>query len=71
MLYYKCPVCRTVLANKQIPFEERIKKICQDDSLSFKQKKLAKQKILDELQVIRICCRSSVLTYVREIEIII
>ena len=71
MLYYKCPTCSTVLANKQIPFEEAMEKICKDASLSEKEKADMKMKLLDDLQVKRYCCRMRVLTYADLINVII
>ena len=45
MLYYKCPSCRTILANKQILFEQESEKICQNEKLSDKQKEKKKRRI--------------------------
>jgi len=70
MLYYKCPSCRTVLANRQLLFEEKINNICHDNSLSESQKYDAKIKVLDELMVHNICCRMRILTYIKKIEIL-
>lgn len=70
MLYYKCPTCRTILANKQIPFEERMETICDDDKMTDKDKNNAKGRLLDELQLTRECCRMRILTYCKLIEII-
>ena len=70
MLYYKCPTCKTELANKQIPFEEGIDKICKNMSLNEKEKDEKKMELLDELQIKRYCCRMRMLTYVRLIKLI-
>lgn len=71
MLYLRCPTCRTILANKQLPFEEGIKKICSKEGLSEVEKGKLKEKLLDELEIRRICCRMRVLTYISQIDIII
>lgn len=71
MLYYKCPTCCTVLANKQVPFEEGLEKICKDSKLSEKQKEEAKMKLLDELEVKRYCCRMRILTYADLVKVVI
>jgi DNA-directed RNA polymerase subunit N (RpoN/RPB10) len=70
MLYYKCPSCRTVLANKQLPFEDHIDKICKDNKLTDQQKTKLKEKLLDKLFITNICCRMRMLTYIKEIELI-
>jgi DNA-directed RNA polymerase subunit N (RpoN/RPB10) len=68
MLYFKCPTCKTTLANKQIPYEERMDKICNNMKLSVREKDKLKDTILDELCVIRYCCRMRVMGYVRLID---
>lgn len=70
MLYFKCPTCKTILANKQVPFEEGLDKICNNPKMSQKEKDSAKVELLDQLEVKRMCCRMRILTYVKQIEII-
>lgn len=70
MLYYRCPSCRTILGNKQIPFEEGIKKICDDINLSEKEKDQSKADLLNELYVINPCCRMRILSYIKKVEIV-
>ncbi|CAH6421468.1 Hypothetical protein KVN_LOCUS281 [uncultured virus] len=70
MLYYKCPSCRTVLANKQLLFEEELDKICKNESLSNEEKENEKMLLLNNLELIRYCCRMRILTYAKLIEII-
>ena len=69
MLYFKCPTCRTKLADKQLLYEKRLEDICnsKDDKQS---KDNAKQKLLDELELKRPCCRMRMMGYVKLIEII-
>lgn len=71
MLYYKCPSCKTTLADKQILFEEGMKNIENNEKLSGKDKDKAKRKLLDDLGVINICCRIRILTYTKEEEILV
>ena len=73
-LYYRCPSCRTVLADKQIPYEKGMQKICNDIKLSKKQKDAAKEKLLDDLFLDKnenMCCRGRMMTYMKQIEIIV
>lgn len=70
MLYFKCPTCRTLLANKQLIFEKELEKICNNNQLTEKQKDEEKMKLLDRLELKRYCCRMRMLTYVKLIEII-
>ena len=70
MLYLRCPTCKTVLANKQLLHEEMMAKICNDSKMSEVDKDKAKMKLLDDLEVIRMCCRMRVMSYVKLIELI-
>lgn len=63
MLYYKCPTCRTKLSNRQLPWEAGLENICMNDKLSDAEKDKAKSKLLDDLKLIRPCCRSRVLGF--------
>ena len=69
MLYFKCPTCRTILANKQLLFTERLEKICKE-TISEENKDTKKQQLLDELEVKRICCRMRILTFIKLVEIV-
>lgn len=69
MLYLKCPTCRTILGNKQIPFEKGMEEICANAKTDDEMNKL-KEELLDKLEVKRYCCRPRVLCYVDLIKII-
>lgn len=64
MLYYKCPSCKTVLANKQIPYEIGLKKICNNSKLSEEEANAAKKALLDNLLILNMCCRPRVMSYI-------
>lgn len=70
MLYYKCPTCKTILANKQILYETELDAICKNDNLSMAEKNNQKKKILDNLQIKNQCCRARTISYIRQIELI-
>ena len=70
MLYYKCPSCKTLLADKQLPFEKEMDRIVKDTKMSEDEKNDAKRKLLDSLELVRYCCRTRMLTYVDLIKII-
>lgn len=70
MLYLRCPTCKTILANKQLLHEERLAEICENPKLSQEQKNEAKMKLLDELELKRMCCRMRMMSYVKLIETI-
>lgn len=69
MLYFKCPTCRTLLANKQLVYEKRLKEICNSNKPK-NEKDSEKKKLLDELELHRECCRMRIMGYVKLIEII-
>jgi DNA-directed RNA polymerase subunit N (RpoN/RPB10) len=68
MLYLRCPTCKTILANKQLVHEERLPQICDNSKLSEKEKNEAKMKLLDDLEVRRVCCRMRIMSYVKLID---
>jgi len=70
MLYFRCPTCQTVLADKQILYEKGVDKINDNTKLSSTQKKQESKKLLDKLYVVRICCRMRMLTYSQPIKFI-
>lgn len=70
MLYYRCPSCRTILADKQIPHEIGLKQICDNDKLSDEQKNEEKKELLNKLHIINQCCRMRILTYVKKIDLL-
>ena len=70
MLYFKCPTCKTLLADKQIPFEEEVTKACDVKGISEADKDKRKMEILDKLEVRRYCCRMRMLTYIRQVDIV-
>ena len=70
MLYLKCPSCKTILGNKQLPFEEKMAAACGNSKLSEDESNAIKMKILDELELERYCCRMRILSYVKQIEFI-
>lgn len=67
MLYYRCPTCKTLLANKIIPYEEELNKICASNNTNPK----AKEDLLTKYHFINPCCRMRVMGYVKLIDIII
>jgi DNA-directed RNA polymerase subunit N (RpoN/RPB10) len=71
MLYFKCPTCKTLLANKQIPFEQKLEKICSQHGKSDNAIEKEKQELLDDLEIKNICCRMRILTYIRIVDIVI
>lgn len=63
MLYFRCPTCKTELANKQLVYEDKLDKICNNSKMSKKEKDEAKMKLLDDLELVRYCCRMRMMTY--------
>lgn len=70
MLYLKCPTCKLNLGIRQLTYEQRLENITMDGKLSNNEKNIAKMKLLDDLEIKRMCCRMRVLGYVRLIDII-
>ena len=70
MIYFRCPTCKTLLANKQLIYEKSLQYICKNPKLNDEQINQAKMKVLDQIQLHRPCCRMRFLGYVPLIEII-
>jgi len=67
--YIRCVSCGGVLADKQIPYEEGIKRIANDPKIINKEK--ARGKLLNELDIKNLCCRRSFIGYVNYYDIIL
>jgi len=70
MLYLKCPTCKNILGNKQIPFEEELHNICENNDLTEQEKDDLKSDLLDKFNLDKYCCRMRILTYSKPIDII-
>lgn len=70
MLYIKCPSCKNLLGNKEIPFREEFDKICNNDKLTDEQKKEQITKIYPKIGVTDYCCKMRLATYFDQIEIV-
>ena len=72
MLYIKCPTCNRVLADKMIPYEIGLKKICDNIKLTPEQVENEKIKLIDSLKIPRdrYCCRMRLITYRRLVNIV-
>jgi DNA-directed RNA polymerase subunit N (RpoN/RPB10) len=68
MLYYKCPTCKTILANREPIYEKEMDRICKDNSIKDKDK--AKKDLINSLELQRPCCRMRLMGYVDLIHII-
>jgi len=71
MLYAKCPTCKMLLADKQIPYEERVKKECSDPKLSPEEVAKRRKKILSDLGLTRYCCRMRIISYVDYAKVVV
>ena len=80
MLYIICPNCGEVLGNKQIVFEEGMKKICDDLNIDFNMVSLGmsdkegeyKEKRGELINTLcsRICCKKYLISYVDIVHLI-
>jgi DNA-directed RNA polymerase subunit N (RpoN/RPB10) len=70
-MYFKCPGCRTILANRQIPYEKGLDKILNDKNLNDEQKEKKKLELVNKLDLKRYCCRMRMMTYTKKVNIIL
>lgn len=69
MLYMKCPTCKELLGNKQIPYEQGIKKINDDPNLSAEEKEKQQNELVVKFHL-NYCCNMRLITYKKLIDII-
>jgi DNA-directed RNA polymerase subunit N (RpoN/RPB10) len=65
MAYIVCPTCNRLIGDKIIMFDEGIKKICDDPTLTPEQQTEKQIKLMDSLKIPkdRYCCRMRLMTY--------
>lgn len=63
--YIMCPTCNRLLADKIIPYEIGLKKICDDESLSQEEKTKKKEELVNSLKIPpqNYCCKMRLITY--------
>lgn len=54
--------CGKILAHIEVPYEKQLNLIENNDKLSLMDKEIHKSKLLNELGITRICCRTKVMT---------
>ena len=70
MLYSKCPTCGHSLAEYQVPYETKEKLIKDNPKLSYKEKRDKISELVKSYKL-RYCCNSRMMTYIRNVELII
>jgi DNA-directed RNA polymerase subunit N (RpoN/RPB10) len=70
MLYPRCPSCGGMLAHLEVTYENKKRDICNNPNITDKQKLLEIKKIIDELGLLRYCCKLRLLTYIDLIDIV-
>lgn len=70
MLYYKCPTCKTILADKQIIFEHESDIIKEDPNLTIEQKDELLMALPAKLKLIRYCCKMRLITSLDDFNIL-
>lgn len=56
MLYFRCPTCKTILANKELLYLEEMNKNCNNPDFD-------NEALFDKLKVRRYCCKMRFKTY--------
>ena len=72
MSYIVCPTCNRLLADKIIPYEEGLTKICDNPKLTDEEKYEAKIKLINSLDIPldRYCCRMRLMMYLDLVKIV-
>lgn len=73
MMYLKCPSCKKLLGDKQLPYENILNRICSDEEMgkiSSEEASELKSKLIKSFEFERYCCTPRVMTYKKLIEIV-
>jgi DNA-directed RNA polymerase subunit N (RpoN/RPB10) len=70
MLPPKCPTCRMLLADKQIPYQKMVKEL-ETKNLSDEKFSAEIRKILDDFSLTRYCCRVRMITFVDHTDVVV
>ena len=70
MLPPKCPTCRMLLADKQIPYQRMVKEL-ETKNLSDEKFSAEIRKILDNFGLTRYCCRVRMITFVDHTDVVV
>jgi DNA-directed RNA polymerase subunit N (RpoN/RPB10) len=63
MIYLKCPSCGTVIGNRQIPYENKLKEIDNNPNIDEDAKLDQKNKLINSLEIKRSCCKMRIMTF--------
>ena len=70
MLYIKCPTCKTLLGDKDIPFNTELDKIREDKNLTDEQKTKKTIELYDKFSIENYCCKMRFKTFIDQINIV-
>jgi DNA-directed RNA polymerase subunit N (RpoN/RPB10) len=59
----KCPTCGTVIGNRQIIYEAKLKEIENNPNIDEDAKLEQKNKLINNLELNRYCCKMRVMTF--------
>ena len=63
MIYLKCPTCGTVIGNRQIIYEAKLKEIDNNPNIDEDAKLEQKNKLINSLELKRYCCKMRIMTF--------
>jgi len=71
MLYFKCPTCKTILADKQIIYEKESERIKEDPKLTNEEKDALLRELPRNLKLVRYCCMFRLITSIDDAKILV
>lgn len=63
MIYLKCPTCGTVIGNRQIIYEKKLREIDNNPNMDEDAKLEQKNKLINSLELKRYCCKMRIMTF--------
>jgi len=71
MLYYKCPTCKTILADKQPLYDRESERIREDPKLSEDEKDELLRDLPRKLKLKRYCCFTRLITTTDDLKVLV
>ena len=63
MIYLKCPTCGTIIGNRQIIYENKLKDIDNNPNIDEDAKLEQKNELINNLELKRYCCKMRIMTF--------
>jgi len=70
MRYYRCPTCKTILADKELIYDKESEIIRENNNLSEEEKDVLLRELPRKLKLVRYCCIFRLITSIDDLKIL-